>query len=120
MTRSEIFTMILDMGFPAAYNHFPDKTEQAPPFVCFYYPASSDTIADDTNYVKIEQLYIELYTDEKDFAAESAVEAKLRKNCLPYARSETWLDTEKMFLNLYTMEVIIDPDNDDPEEDNND
>ena len=108
MTRAEVFTMIESMGFPAAYNHFPDATAKPCPFICFYYPASEDVMADNINYRKIEQLYIELYTDSKDFSAEEAVEAALRSACLPYRRSETYLDAEKMYLNLYTTEVVID------------
>lgn len=108
MTRAEVFTMIQSMGFPAAYNHFTDDTAKPAPFICFYFPSSDDMMADDINYRKIEQLYIELYTDNKDFAAEISVETVLRSKCLPYQRSETYLDTEQMYLNLYTTEVIID------------
>lgn len=108
MTRAEIFQMIGGIGYPVAYNHFQDDTAKAPPFVCFYYPASNDFVADNHNYTKVEQLYIELYTDNKDFAAERAVEAVLRANSLPYSRQETYLDTEKMYMQLYTTEVLID------------
>lgn len=108
MTYAEIYSMIDEIGLPAAYNHFPDATPKAPPFICFYYPSSDDFIADNLNYTKVEQVYIELYTVTKDFAAEQAVEAVLRANELPYHRTETYLDTEKMFMQLYTTEVIID------------
>lgn len=108
MTYNEIYTMITSTGFPAAYNHFPEDTAKAPPFICFYYPASDDFIASNYNYVKKEQLYIELYTAEKDFNAEHALEAALREHEMIYSRTETYLDAEKMYLELYTMEVYID------------
>ena len=100
--------MITSTGFPAAYNHFPEDTAKAPPFICFYYPSSDDFIADNQNYQKIENLYIELYTANKNFAAEAAVEKQLRDNRIVYQRSETYLDTEKLYMQLYTMEVMID------------
>lgn len=108
MTRAEVFQMVCEIGYPSAYHHFTNETAKAPPFVCFYYPGSNDFIADDHNYEKIEKLYIELYTNEKDFAAERAVEAVLRANSLPYTRDETYLDTEKLYMQLYTTEVLID------------
>lgn len=108
MTHTEVFNMIMSVGFPAAYNHFPEDTAKAPPFICYYYPASDDFLADNYNYVKKEQLYIELYTAEKDFTAEETLEAVLRQNEMVYSRTETYIDSEKMYLELYTMEVYID------------
>ena len=108
MTYAEIFTMISGIGLPAAYNHFPEGTAMAPPFICFYYPSSDDFLADNTEYVKREQLYIELYTAEKDFTTEQAVEAALREKELNYTRTETYLDSEKLYMELYTTEVYID------------
>lgn len=108
MTYSEIYTMITSAGFPAAYNHFPENTAKVPPFICFYYPASDDYIADNFNYVKREQLYIELYTADKDFSAEHALETVLREHEMVYSRAETYIDAEKMYMQLYTMEVYID------------
>ena len=108
MTHNEVFSMIMSVGFPAAYNHFPEDTAKAPPFICYYYPASDDFLADNYNYVKKEQLYIELYTAYKDFTAEQALETVLRQNEMVYSRAETYIDSEKMYLELYTMEVYID------------
>ena len=108
MTYEEIFTMIQQIGIPAVYNHWPDNTQKAPPFICFYYPSSESFFADNLNYCKIENLYIELYTANKDFDAEKQVEAVLRENSLTYSRSETYLNSEKLYMELYTMEVYID------------
>lgn len=107
LTYEEIYSMIQEMGFPAAYNHFPENTKKAPPFICFYFPTSNDFMADNINYQKVEELYIELYTANKDFAAEKTIETVLREYALTYARSETYLDSEKLYMNLYTMEVLI-------------
>ena len=106
MTYDEIYAMISGIGYPAAYYQFPE-TSQAPPFICFYFPTSDDFIADGENYLKKEVLYIELYTREKSFETEKRVEAALRANGFVYTRTETYLDTEKMFMELYTMEVYI-------------
>lgn len=107
MTFKQISEMVASVGLPYAYYQFPDDTVKAPPFVCFYFPGNDDFVADNINYSKIEQLVIELYTDNKDFALESKIESILAANELVYSRVETVIDTEKMFEVTYTMEVLI-------------
>ena len=60
-----------------------------------------------TNYQKIRPLTIELYTDNKDFTLEATVEGILSSNGLTYARSESWIDSERMNMVAYTMSVVI-------------
>lgn len=107
MTYEEVNTMIASVGYPCAYYQFPNNTPQAPPFICFFYPNNSDVKADDSNYQKIEHLVIELYTDTKDFDAEAAVETVLANNGMVWTRSETSIDTERMYEVIYEMDVVI-------------
>lgn len=107
MTRQEIAAMVAGIGLPNAYYQFPDDTPQAPPFICFFFSLSDDVYADDENYQGIEQLNIELYTNEKDFELEKSVEDTLKANNLTYYKEENWLDSEKMFQIAYEMEVMI-------------
>lgn len=99
--------MVAGIGLPYAYYQFPEGTEQACPFICFYFTNSNDLAADDTNYQKIRPLAIELYTDNKDFTTEAAVESALNSNGLVYAREETYLDSERMYMVTYTTEIVI-------------
>lgn len=107
MTHAEVATMIRGIGVPFAYYQFPDNTGQEPPFICFFYPNNNDVIADDTNYQKVEHLVVELYTNNKDFDHEAAVEAALSNNGLVYSRDEEYLGSEKMFVVVYETDVII-------------
>lgn len=107
MTTQEVFTMLSGVNVPVAYYQFPDDTQQAPPFICFFYTNSNDVLADNTNYQKVERLVIELYTDNKDFNLESTVESVLNENDLVYTREETHLDSERMYEVIYTTEVVI-------------
>lgn len=107
MTVKEVSTMIKNIGLPYAYYEFPDDTEQEPPFICFYFPDDDDFMADNTNYVGIKRLYVELYEDEKDFERESTVEAALKNAGLTYRRSEEHIHSERMWQILYEMEVVI-------------
>ena len=108
MTYVEIAQMIEDIGLPFAYYQFPKDTAQAPPFICFFYPASADEMADDINYVKVTEVVIELYTAEKSLDLEAQVEAVLREHGQTYTRVESWLDDQRMYQETYNLEVIID------------
>lgn len=104
MTYQEISDIIASIGIQYAYYQFPEGTEIEPPFICFYYSQRDDFNADDSNYAKIETLNIELYTDNKDFDTEAKVEAALPWS---YQKTEAYIDSERLYETLYTMEVLI-------------
>jgi hypothetical protein len=107
MTYKEISDMVATVGLPYAYYEFPDGTAQEPPFICFYYPESDDLFADNQNYCGIRRLYVELYTNEKDFTQEAAVEAVLTGNGLSYRKAELYISSERMWQITYQTEVVI-------------
>ena len=123
MTYSEISGMIAAVGLPYAYDHFDgsgltDGTEMAPPFICYIYTGSDDLAADNINYQKIKQIQIELYTDNKDFALEEALETVLTAHDLFYTEAEGYLSSEQMYMHTYTTEIVItpEPEETDPED----
>ncbi len=107
MTHKQVADMLKTVGIPTAYYQFADNTAQEPPFICFFYPDNDDVYADDSNYQKIERLVIELYTDNKDFTLESAVESVLKENGLTFTRAEQYLDSERMYEVIFETYVII-------------
>lgn len=106
MTRTEIAAMLDSIGLPVAYYQFPE-TGQAPPFICYFFEGDNDFIADDTNYQKIDRLAVELYTDNKDFALEASVEAALSGAGLVWSRSETYIDSERMYEVIFNADIVI-------------
>ena len=107
MTYAEISQMISAVGIPYAYHHFEEGSGQQPPFITFYYQGDDDFIADNINYQAIRPMTIELYTDNKDFALEAAVESVLTANDLAFSRTEVFIDSEQMYMVTYYTEVII-------------
>lgn len=99
--------MVAEIGVPSAYYQFPEGTEQACPFVCFYFAGGDDFIADNKNYQPIRPLTLELYTDNKDFDLEQTVETVLNRHGLVYDRDETYIDSERMNMVVYTTDIII-------------
>lgn len=107
MTYKEVAEMVKSLGLPFAYYQFPDGTEIPTPFVVYFYSDSDDLMADNVNYQKIRSLNIELYTDEKDFELESALEDMLSEHELTYYKEQNYIGSEKMYQTAYEMEVII-------------
>ena len=92
---------------PFAYYQFTADTAKPPPFICYYFTQSDDFGADNINYAHIRRAVIELYTDQKDFSLEQAVETLLTSNELVYTKSEAFIDSEQLHLTSYETEVII-------------
>ena len=107
-TFVDIENMVSEMGLPYAYYSFPEKMAPALPYVLFYYPRMTPETAGDTHHAQIYSLYIELYTQNKDFSVESTVENVLLNAGMVFTKEETYLNDEHMFETRYLMEVIID------------
>lgn len=106
MTYQQIDAMIGEVGLPYAYYQFPE-TGQQPPFICWMLDGIDDLYADNINYQRIVVLVVELYTDEKDFEKEAAVEAVLAAQGFSYSKAEQYIDSEQMHETVYTMEVVV-------------
>lgn len=104
MTRAEIAEVISGTGLPFAYSAFPVNEAPTLPYITYYYPRANDVKADNSNYCKVDDLVIELYTENKDFATEELVESALP---FPYSKEVNYIDSEKMYQITYESEVII-------------
>ena len=100
----ELLRMIRSMGLPFAYDHFAEGESPSPPFLVYLLPESRHFPADGKVYHRITAVQLELYTDRKDPELECAVETVLDFNGVFYRRSETWIDSEKLYEVLYSFE----------------
>lgn len=107
MTFQEISQMIDSIGLPYNYLQFEENSAPALPYVLFYYPQRDDVIADNKNYAPKTALNVELCTEEKDFDTEATVEAVFIAHEIPFTKTETYIESEKMYMILYEMEVFI-------------
>ena len=105
MTHAEVMAMVDEMGMESAYHHFAEGDCPRPPFVIFLYPKANNFSADGVAYFKVNRLNIELYTDLKDVELEQRVEAVLDSHGIFYAKSEVWIEKERLYEVLYEMEV---------------
>lgn len=111
MTPKELKKILKQAEVPCAYYRFEEKTKQEPPFICYFFDGGEDFHADNINYFKIERLYIELYTDSKDFALESKLERILNENGMVFSKEEDNIDSEHMHVTVYTTTVNLEVNN---------
>lgn len=68
MTLGELKKILNATGYPVAYSHFtatPTKSVPEPPYICFLADGSTNLMADNKVYHKIDDANIELYTTKK-------------------------------------------------------
>lgn len=105
MSYEEINEMMMEVGLPFAYHHFAEGESPNLPFLLFLSPGENTFSADNLMYHSFKQLNIELYTDVKSPETERRVEEVLLQHNIYYTKTEVWIESEKLYEVLYTMEV---------------
>lgn len=103
----ELLQILNETQIPFAYHHFAEGESPEPPFICYLLPGSNNFSADGKVYYKINEIHIELYTDLKDLAVEQQLEDVLDEHGIFYNKSETWIESEKLYEVLYTFEMEV-------------
>ena len=103
----DLMQMVEEIGLPFAYDHFAEGESPEPPFITFLLPGSDNFAADGKVYLKINEVHIELYTDEKNPETEALVEAVLDAHEIFYDKSEVWIESEKLYEVLYSFESEV-------------
>ena len=103
----ELLQILNETQISFAYHHFAEWESPEPPFICYLLPGSNNFSADGKVYYKINEVHIELYTDLKDLAVEQQLEDVLDEHGIFYNKSETWIESEKLYEVLYTFEMEV-------------
>ena len=102
---NEIVEILKETKYPFAYSHFAEGETPKPPFICYEISASDNFAADGTVYYKADEIHIELYTDRKDLEAEGHLEKALDKHMIFYDKTESFIESEKLYEVLYIFEM---------------
>ena len=105
MTIENLVEMLQELKIPFAYDHFAEGESPEPPFICYLIPGSDNFAADGRVYFKLNEVRIEMYTDFKDLDLESRVESVLDGHEIFYNKSETWIQSEKLYEVMYAFEM---------------
>ena len=92
-------------GIPFAYDHFAEGESPKPPFICYLYPGSNNFAADGRVYFKVNEVQVELYTDVEDPQTEKKLEDAFDEAGIFYNKTETWIESEKLYEVLYIFEM---------------
>lgn len=103
----ELLKILKETEIPFAYDHFAEGESPEPPFICYLLPGSNNFSADGRVYFKANEVHIELYTDFKDLTVEQKLEAVLDEHGIFYNKSETWIESEKLYEVLYIFETEV-------------
>ena len=101
----ELLSIVREIGLPNAYDHFAEGEVPRAPYLLYIIPGNNNFPADNKAYFKINEVHLELYTDCKDLAAEQQVESVLDAHDIFYDRSETWIESEKLYEVLYIFDL---------------
>lgn len=102
-----LIKMIEEIKLPFAYDHFAEGESPQPPYLCYFLSDTNNFAADGRVYLKVNEVHIELYTDIKDLLVEQKIESVLDDHDVFYEKSETWIESEKLYEVLYTFEMEV-------------
>jgi hypothetical protein len=109
MTLEELKIILEATGLPVAYSHFTESENEplpAPPFITYLVVYSSNFSADNKTYKEIQNVQIELYTDRKDLEKEALLQAVLNENEIPYATTESFIESELLYQKIYEVGLL--------------
>lgn len=111
MTYVEIDEMMQDIArtIGCGYSYYTNDEAKVvkAPFLLFDYPDRDDMSADNTNYVKKQNLNIEYDSKFRDLDKETLIESKLTEYGFFYSKTDAYIDGENVYETLYSMQVVI-------------
>lgn len=104
MEIKELHTL-LNTVYPAAFWEFPKGKAPKMPFITYFEPNAENFGADNKVYYSGHRISVELYTLQRDIAAERAVEALFDARDIFWTKEVTHLDDEDCYEAIYSVEV---------------
>jgi hypothetical protein len=108
MNLMEFKAELEKLDIPIQYRAF--ESGQAPelPYLIFYENDSDNVFADNHNYYDVLNIICELYADEKDIGLETKLQKLLYDLEIQYNSTETFIDSENMYLKAYDVVITFD------------
>ena len=97
----DLIKILNEMNLPYAYDHFAENESPEPPFMVYLTAGNNNFSADGIAYFKLNEIHLELYTDFKDPKLEERIEAVLDRHGIFYDKTETWIESEKLYEVLF-------------------
>lgn len=104
ITLTGLAQKLNELGYPVAYSHFASKKE--PPFICYLVVSGEVFTADNTVLSESTYVDIELYSKNKDLAAENKIKTMLKENELHWDYDEIFIKDEGVFQCTFSIQLI--------------
>lgn len=88
-----------------AYRAFPENEAPKLPFICYLETGAENFFADNKVYTTAIIVDIELYSKNRDLISEKLIENKLADNDITWTKDIEYIDSEKVYETIYTVEV---------------
>lgn len=88
-----------------AYRAFPEKEAPRLPFICYLETSTHNFYADGKVYSNTSIVDIELYSRFRDTTSETKLENVLRSNGITWTKDIEYIDSERCYETIYTVEV---------------
>lgn len=98
-----LLSILKSTNLPVAYMKFDHP--QKPPYVIYRSITTNNVAADNMVFSVIEDYMIELYSNARDLISEGKIENALNQNKIFWNRSQTYIDSEKLNLAAYSIQV---------------
>lgn len=108
MNLMEFKAELEKLGIPVQYRAFPIGQAPQLPYLIFYENDSDNIFADNVNWYDVLNVACELYTDEKDIGLETKLQKLLYDLEIQYNSTETFIDSENMYLKTYDVTITFD------------
>ena len=108
MNLMEFKAELEQLEIPIQYRSFQVGHAPELPYLIFYENDSDNIFADNHNYFDVINVACELYTDEKDIELETKLHKLFYDNEIQYNSTETFIDSENMYLKAYDVQITFD------------
>jgi hypothetical protein len=97
--EQKLKTLLLTTDLPVTYRYY--KTPPALPYLVYLLDDTDNFGADDKVYQQEENYIVELYTEKHDPTVQAKMEKLFDDNDIYWEKTETWIESEKMYLTGY-------------------
>lgn len=101
----EILESITGFEKKVAYRAFPEKAAPKLPFICYMETGTDNFFADNQVYSSASIVDIELYSKLRDTKSEKLIEDKLKEHNITWTKDIEYINDEKCYEVIYTVEV---------------
>ena len=108
MNLMEFKAELEKLDIPIQYRAFQVGHAPSLPYLIFYENDSDNVFADNHNYYDVLNVACELYADNKDIELETKLQKLLYDLEIQYSSTETFIDSENMYMKAYDVQITFD------------